>query len=60
MLSFFKKDPVKKLSKDYYAKLEDAMQAQRRGDIRSYATLTAQAEDIRLKIEHLKDQQGAP
>ena len=40
MFSFLKPDPIKKLRKEYDAKLEQGMQAQRKGDIKSYAILT--------------------
>ncbi|MBU2924496.1 DUF6435 family protein [Colwellia sp. 4_MG-2023] len=50
MFAIFKKDPVKKLNKAYEAKLELAMNAQRSGDIKSYAMITAEAEAIREKI----------
>jgi hypothetical protein len=50
MFAIFKKDPVKKLNKAYEAKLELAMNAQRTGDIKSYAMITAEAEAIREKI----------
>jgi len=53
MLSFFKKDPLKALNKQYLQKLEEAMHAQRNGDIRSYSMLTSEAEDILKKIEAL-------
>lgn len=46
MFSFFKKDPTKKLQKQYDIKLEQAMHAQRNGDIRSYAELTNEADKI--------------
>ena len=51
MFSFFKSDPVKKLNKRYEAKLEQAMQAQRNGDIKGYAMITADAEKILKEIE---------
>lgn len=51
MFSFLKKDPVKKLTKQYYEKLESAMLAQRTGDIRSYSRITAEAEEIKTKIQ---------
>ncbi|PKG80861.1 hypothetical protein CXF85_22415 [Colwellia sp. 75C3] len=54
MFSIFKKDPVKKLNKRYEAKLEQAMQAQRNGDIRSYASITAEAEKIAIEIQALE------
>ncbi|WP_159819427.1 DUF6435 family protein [Colwellia sp. 20A7] len=50
MFGIFKKDPIKKLNKAYEAKLELAMNAQRSGDIKSYAMITAEAEIIREKI----------
>ncbi|MEW6994874.1 DUF6435 family protein [Colwelliaceae bacterium MEBiC 14330] len=57
MFSLFKKDPIKKLDKLYEAKLEAAMHAQRRGDIKSYAMITAEADEIRVKILKLQDAQ---
>ncbi len=53
MFSFFKKDPAKALQKSYEAKLEQAMQAQRSGDIKSYSMMTAEAEKIREEIQAL-------
>jgi hypothetical protein len=55
MFSFLKKDPVKKLNKLYLQKLEEAMYAQRNGDIRSYSTITSEAEDIRIKMDALSE-----
>ena len=49
MFSIFKKDPIKKLDKLYENKLEEAMQAQRKGDIKSYSKITAEAEKIKVK-----------
>lgn len=54
MFSLFKSDPIKKLRKAYNAKLEQAMQSQRNGDIRTYSTLTAEAEKMRAEIEVLE------
>lgn len=54
MFSFLKKDPVKKLNKTYYAKLEQAMLAQRNGDIKSYSLITAEAEKIKEQIDELE------
>lgn len=53
MFSFFKSDPRKKLEKAYTAKLEEARDAQRGGDIKLYARLTAEAEAIVKQIEAL-------
>ncbi len=54
MFSIFKKDPIKKLDKMYESKLEEAMYAQRKGDIKSYAMITAEAEKINVKILELQ------
>ncbi len=57
MFGLFKSDPTKKLTKQYNAKLEQGLAAQRRGDMKSYAFITAEAEEIWKKIEQLKAQQ---
>ncbi|QEW06820.1 DUF6435 family protein [Nitrincola iocasae] len=44
----------KKLQKAYEAKLGEAMQAQRNGDIRSYSALSEQADTLLKEIELLK------
>jgi len=46
MFSLFKKDPIKKLAKLHSIKLEEAMHAQRKGDMRLFAQLSAEADDI--------------
>lgn len=51
MFDFLKTDPKKKLEKEYSQKMEDAMKAQRNGNIDLYAQLTAEAENILRKIE---------
>lgn len=51
MFGLFKSDPNKKLRKQYDQKLEQAMHAQRKGDIRTYSVLTAEAEALWEKIE---------
>ncbi len=50
MFSFFKKDPVASLQKDYKSTLEQAMMAQRKGDIKLYSELTEKAEIILQQI----------
>lgn len=55
MFSLFKKDPIKKLDDEYSNKLEEAMLAQRSGDIQLYSELTAQAQAIAKQIQELKD-----
>lgn len=54
MFGFLKSDPTKKLRKQYDAKLEQAMLAQRKGDIKSYSMLTAEAESLWAEIEKLQ------
>ena len=57
MLSIFKSDPGKKLRKSYNLKLEQAMIAQRNGDIRNYSLITAEAEEIFKEIQKLESGQ---
>lgn len=53
MFGIFKNDPRKKLEKLYAAKLEAARDAQRAGNIKLFAQLSAEAEDIIKQIEKL-------
>ena len=50
MFSFFKSNPIKKLTKLQDIKLEQAMQAQRNGDMKSFAQLTYEADEIEQQI----------
>jgi hypothetical protein len=52
-MQLFKRDPRKKLEKAYRQKMEAAMHAMRRGDVRGNAELFAEAEQIRLELEKL-------
>jgi hypothetical protein len=54
MFSFLKSDPAKKLRKIYDQKSTDAMLAQRKGDIKTYSMLTAEAEKLWAELEQLK------
>jgi hypothetical protein len=54
MFSFLKKDPLAKLNKQYTTLLEQALAAQRKGDIRTYSDLSAQAETVAKEIDVLK------
>ncbi|MFT5420337.1 MAG: hypothetical protein ACI9D5_001081 [Candidatus Endobugula sp.] len=54
MFSLFKSNPIKKLQKNYQAKLEEAMLAQRKGDIKAYSMITAEAEAIYDEIQQLE------
>jgi len=60
MFGFLKSDPSKKLRKLYDKKSTDAMLAQRKGDIHSYAMLTAEAEALWKEIEDLKQSKQTP
>lgn len=53
MFSFFKSNPAKKLKKRHSMLLEQAMHAQRNGDIRTYSQLTAEAEEVFQEIMSL-------
>lgn len=56
MFGIFKSNPTKKLRKTYDIKLEQAMLAQRKGDIKTYSMLTAEAEELWSQIEALEPQ----
>ncbi len=53
MFSFLKRNPAKKLKKQHLMLLEQAMHAQRKGDIRTYSLLSAEAEKIHKQIEDI-------
>lgn len=55
MFSFLKKDPLKKLNREYTDLLEQAFAAQRRGDIRSYSALTAKSELVAKEIDRCNE-----
>ena len=57
MFGLFKSDPAKKLRKQYSAKLEEAMLAQRNGDIRGYAQLSEEAAALWAQLEPLEKAQ---
>ena len=50
-MPLFRRDPTKKLKKAYEQKMEAAMHAMRRGDVRENALLVQEAERIRLQME---------
>lgn len=58
MFGIFKKDPLANLQKQYHRKLEEAMQAQRNGDIKSYSILTVEADNILQNIETLEKEKS--
>ncbi|EEX37409.1 Uncharacterised protein [Vibrio metschnikovii] len=57
MFSIFKSDPTKKLRKQNALKFENAMLAQRKGDIRTYSQLTFEADEMYKQIERLEAEQ---
>ena len=54
MFGLFKKDPTRKMRKQYDKMLEEAMQIQRSGDIKGYAAKMAEAEALMQEIEALE------
>ncbi len=54
MFGLFKKDPIKVLEKEYDAILLKARDTQRAGDIKGYAKLMAESEEIMDRIETLR------
>lgn len=54
MFGLFKKDPIKKLEKEYQRLMEEAMHIQRGGDIKAYSAKVAEAEEIMKQIEELE------
>ncbi|MFT5675349.1 MAG: hypothetical protein ACI808_001280 [Paraglaciecola sp.] len=57
MFAFLKSNPTKKLRNIYDRKSTDAMLAQRKGDIRTYSMLTAEAEELWKQITALEEKQ---
>lgn len=55
MFGFFKKDPTKKLEKEYSTLMAKARDVQRSGDLRAYAALLEESEEILKKIDEIKD-----
>lgn len=54
MFGLFKKNPIKSLEKKYEALLKKGMDLQRGGDIKGYAAVMAESEEILKKIENLR------
>ena len=57
MFGLFKKDPVKKLEKKYAELMEAAMHVQRSGDLKKYAAMIEESEEIQKEISRLKQAQ---
>ena len=58
MFGLFRKNPLEKLEKDYQSKLQQAMEAQRSGNIQRYAELSEEADGIYQKIKALENTDG--
>ena len=54
MFGFLKANPEKKLQAKYERLLEQGMQFQRKGDIKSYSMITADAEAVLAELEALR------
>ncbi|NND07435.1 MAG: Lacal_2735 family protein [Saprospiraceae bacterium] len=54
MFGLFKKDPIKKLEKEYKQLLVKARDVQRSGDIVAYSAVVAESEEVLRKIEGLR------
>jgi hypothetical protein len=55
MFGIFKKDPIKKLEDQYREKMEQAINAQRNGDIEKFSQLSFEADQIDKEILSLQD-----
>ena len=58
MFGLFKKDPVRKLYKEYEVIMEKARDVQRSGDLKKYARMIEESELILMKIEELEKARG--
>ena len=54
MFNLFKKDPSKKLKKQYEKLLVEARDLQRNGDIKGFAKKSAEAEAVMKEIEQMQ------
>ncbi len=59
MFGLFKKDPTRKLKKEYNAKMERARDLQRAGKIQEYAAAVSEAEALYCQIQERSPQNGA-
>lgn len=57
MFGLFKQDPLQKLEKEYEKTMEQAVQAQRNGNIDLFSKLSQDADNILKKIDELKQSQ---
>ena len=54
MFGFFKKDPLKKMEKEYRQKLEKARDIQRSGDVKKAALMYDEAEKIADQMDIIR------
>ncbi|MTI22519.1 Lacal_2735 family protein [Fulvivirga sp. RKSG066] len=57
MFGLFKSDPVKKMKKKRSKLLADAVEVQRSGDLKAYAAMMKEADDLDKEIEALEKKQ---
>ena len=55
MFKLFKRDPRQKLEKTIQRKLEEARDIQRSGDIKAYAELMKEIDELEKELEQKKD-----
>lgn len=58
MFGLFKNDPLKTLQDEYAKRLEQARDLQRNGDIKGFAELSAQADELLKQLESLEAERG--
>jgi len=58
MFGLFKKDPTKALQKKYETLMAQAMDIQRSGDLKHYARIIAEAEEIQDQIIEIEKKNG--
>ena len=54
MFNLFRKDPLQGLHKEYARCLEQARDLQQKGDIKGFAEMTAQAEELLKQIDEIE------
>jgi hypothetical protein len=60
MFGWFKRDPIAALRTKYEARTQEAMNAQRRGDIKGFAVLSAEAAALWEELEAAEAGRAAP
>ena len=53
-MGFLSRNKTRRLQRAYEAKLKEAMEAQRNGDIQGFAALTQQAQAIYAQVQELE------